>query len=245
MAKRQAPIIEDEPSPEDELMHNCSTVIAAGIWLIRNGYGKLQLLPYAAPSGCYWRCEFYPPGRPSKSFYRYSTSSNYRFLENHCGGRLAKSVTPSALAKAIMVSIPDEVKAQCEGVVPRETEVWLAELDRAMARNLVPEAFHDTTEDYSRWMLVNAFGGKGSMAPQPGYVRPGEELHWSQTALWRDALAHAGHLAALQEFPVSIADEAFTDRLGAELAAALKDAGPCDAGRLFRAAVAALNKKPL
>lgn len=242
--EEQSLVLEDEPSPEDELMHNCSTVIAAGIWLIRNGYGKLQLLPYAAPSGCYWRCEFYPPGRPSKAFYRYSTSSAYRYLENHCGGRLSKSVKPSTLAKAIMVSVPDDVKAQCEGEVSRETEQWLAELERALAGMLVPEAFHDMTEDYSRWMLVNAFGGSGSMAPQPGYVRPGQEPHWSQSAFWRDALTRADQLVTLQEFPVSIADESLTDRVAGELAVAIKDADPFDQGRLLRAAVAALSKKP-
>jgi len=49
-------------------------IVHAGIGLIRNGYGQMGIIPYTASSG-YWRCEFYPAGRPSKAFYCYSTGA--------------------------------------------------------------------------------------------------------------------------------------------------------------------------
>jgi hypothetical protein len=62
-----------ELSEEAKLMAAARKVVQAGIWLIRNGYGQMSILPYASPSGCYWRCEYHPAGRPSRAFYRYST----------------------------------------------------------------------------------------------------------------------------------------------------------------------------
>lgn len=39
----------DIPSNEEELRETCSVVLRAGIWLIRNGYGEMMLLPHVAP----------------------------------------------------------------------------------------------------------------------------------------------------------------------------------------------------
>jgi len=231
----------EESNPEDELMDNCETVVRAGIWLLRNGYGKLQLLPYASPSGCYWRCEFHPTGYPNLPFYRYSTGSGYKYLQDHCGGRIHKTVTPATLAKAIMVSVPGEMKALCEGPVTRETEQWIAEMERALSGNQVPQAFHEYTDDYSKWQLVTIGGGGSLIAPQPGYIPPGEVTHWSKTPFWRDAVAHAEHLSKLPEFPLSIADEEATCQIGVELAAALRGADRNETGRLLRSAIAALS----
>lgn len=97
-----------EPSPEDLQLQNCEKVLRAGIWLIRNGYGRMTILPYTAPSGCYWRCEFHPVGQPRKAFFRYSTGSSSKYLQDHHGGRVRRSISPKGLAQAIMRNVPDQ-----------------------------------------------------------------------------------------------------------------------------------------
>jgi hypothetical protein len=67
----------------------------------RTGWGRMQILPYIASSDCYWRCELHPTGKPNLPFYWYSGSSDYRFLENHCGGAVRKNISAEALANAI------------------------------------------------------------------------------------------------------------------------------------------------
>mgnify|MGYP006980584454 CR=1 FL=1 len=37
--------------PAEELFRACEKVVRAGVWLIRNGYGRLAILPYLSPSG--------------------------------------------------------------------------------------------------------------------------------------------------------------------------------------------------
>ena len=83
----------DSEPPEAKIMAAGKRVIEAGIWLIRNGYGRLGILPYAAPSGCYWRCEFQPLGRSSKPIYRYSSSNVDKYLASHCGGSVRSSIS--------------------------------------------------------------------------------------------------------------------------------------------------------
>ncbi|HSD37757.1 MAG TPA: hypothetical protein VLC92_09620 [Rhodocyclaceae bacterium] len=170
-------IYEGEPhSPEDVMFWDCENVLRAGIWLVRNGYGKLALLPYLSPSGCYWRCEFHPIGQPRKTLYRYSTGSAGKYLQDHHGGRVRRSISPKGLALAIMRSVPDESKALCAGDVSPETESWLEQVERALSLQWIPQAFHEYTDDFSRWDLVSLHGApSSSIDPQPGYVAPGTE----------------------------------------------------------------------
>ncbi|RQQ15534.1 hypothetical protein DF107_09075 [Burkholderia stagnalis] len=157
-------------------MDAAAKVLRAGIWLIRNGYGKMMLLPYAAPSGCAWRCEFHPAGRPGKAFYRYSTSSKAKYLENHSGDPVRRDVSAKALAQAIMKGVPDDIKAACEGDATPETLHWLDRLDVALDADFLPEAFHEYTEDFSQWGLISLARGNGEpIPPQPGYVEPGAQ----------------------------------------------------------------------
>ena len=168
--------ISPEVSPEQAVMNAAAKVLRAGIWLIRHGYGKMQLLPYAAPSGCYWRCEFHPVGQPSKRFYRYSTGSGSKYLNDHGGASIRREISPQNLAEAIMKSVPDDLKATCAGDASPETLRWLDQVDAALAAGYLPEAFHEYTEDFSRWQLVSLTKGKGdSIPPQPGYVKPGAQ----------------------------------------------------------------------
>ncbi|WP_157642151.1 hypothetical protein [Burkholderia ubonensis] len=163
-------------SPEQTTMDAAAKVLRAGIWLIRNGYGKMMLLPYAAPSGCAWRCEFHPVDRPGKALYRYSTSSKAKYLDNHCGGPIRSDVSAKALAQAIMKGVPDDIKAACEGDASPETLRWLEGLDTALDAGFLPEAFREDTEDYSQWELISLTRGNGEpIPPQPGYVKPGAQ----------------------------------------------------------------------
>ena len=42
---------EQDQSDESKLMGAARKVVQAGIWLIRNGFGRMAILPYASPSG--------------------------------------------------------------------------------------------------------------------------------------------------------------------------------------------------
>lgn len=155
-------------------MTETETVVRAGVWLIRNGYGGLALLPYASPSGTAWRCEFHPAGRPSQIFYRYSTASGRAYLENHCGGVIDASVSPEGLAKAIMVSVPSAAKAQCTGRPTGAMQRWLSLLEESLTLGFVPQAFHEYSDDLSRWDLARQdASGWRTIRPQPGYLAPG------------------------------------------------------------------------
>lgn len=178
MSNNDTRVIVDEVelSPEDLAFQDCEKVLRAGIWLIRNGYGQMAVLPYDAPSGCYWRCEFHPIGHPQKSFFRYSTGSAGKYLQDHHGGRVRRNISPKGLARAIMRSVPDDLKAMCAGEVNDETERWLSLLERALSQRWIPIAFHDLTTDYSRWPLFSLHGAPNSwIEPQPGYIVPGTE----------------------------------------------------------------------
>ncbi|MDA0189448.1 MAG: hypothetical protein OSW77_03795 [Proteobacteria bacterium] len=179
MSENHEQVITDElePSPEDIVFRDCEKVLRAGAWLIRHGFGKLAILPYLAPSGAYWRCEFHPIGRPSKPFYRYSTGSGGKYLQDHHGGKVRRSISPKGLAQAIMRSVPDDLKAMCTGDVSPGTESWLVQVERALSQRWIPQAFHEYTDDHSKWDLVSLHGAPNSwMEPPPGYVVPGTEV---------------------------------------------------------------------
>jgi len=179
MSNNDTRVIVDEVelSPEDLAFQDCEKVLRAGIWLIRNGYGRMAILPYTAPSGCYWRCEFHPVGQPQKSFFRYSSGSAGKFLRDHHGGRVRRSISPKGLARAIMRSVPDDMKAICAGDISPETESWLVLLERAISRRWIPSALHDYKDDLTRWDLFSLHGAPNSwMEPPLGYVVPGTEV---------------------------------------------------------------------
>ncbi|MDD5580205.1 MAG: hypothetical protein PHY16_13105 [Methylobacter sp.] len=50
-------------------------------------------------------------------------------------------MSPQKLAEAIMVSVPEEMKAACAGETAVEMLRWLDELEQALDRGYVPEAF--------------------------------------------------------------------------------------------------------
>ena len=85
-------VLEEEIDPMEEFLQVCRRVLEAGIWLIRNGYGRMAILPYAAPTGA-WRCEYHVLGRPDKVLFRYTSASENKYLADHCGGsvRLEKA----------------------------------------------------------------------------------------------------------------------------------------------------------
>lgn len=167
-------MIDEDSSHRDQAMQAAAQVLRAGAWLIRNGYGAMQLLPYTAPSGCYWRCEFHPPERPGKSLFRYSTSSGAQYLANHGNETVGPEIDARGLGLAIMESVPDDLRNACLGEASPETLAWLVSLDATLDAGFLPSAFHDYTVDFSRWDSLSLKSGHaGTMSPQPGYVAPG------------------------------------------------------------------------
>ena|ERR1700722_2326603 len=164
---------DDAPSPQQKAMEAAKCILRAGIWLIRNGYGRLMLLPYAAPSGMHWRCEFHPPGQRGKSLYHYSTSSGTHFLSDHGGGEMPANPSPQRLAQAIMETVPPDAKAACKGDASPEMLQWLQDLEEALAAGFIAEAFREYTSDFSKWQLISMTRGESDpIRPQPGYIPP-------------------------------------------------------------------------
>lgn len=219
----------------------CARVVEAGLWLLSNGWGRMQILPYIAPSGCYWRCEFHPTGKPGLPFFRYSSSAGFRFLENHCGGTVRKNIGADALAKAIIVSVPEAIRTQCEGPASFETLLWHLKLIDHLDRKLLPAAFQEYTEDFSRWGLWGASGTiTETMEPQPGYVPPGQEDQWFETDFWRGTIEAARRLEDEDGFLVNLNDATAVDRIASELAIVLREIDSEQASTAFKAAVAKL-----
>lgn len=245
MASSDEESILDKKSPEQVIMEAGARVLQAGIWLIRNGYGRMLLLPYASPSGAYWRCEFHPMGRPSRTIFRYTSGSEARYLENHCGGSIRSNVSPEKLAQAIMKSVPDDIKSSCEGPASPEMLSWLVLLEAAVDGGFLAEAFHDYTEDYSRWELVSLIRGNGDPIPAPpGYVRPGDErcivdLEWRDgEAAWNAVASDAELLIGLETLSDDERCYELADRLRRGFA---ETTDGFEATRLLRAAIGTLS----
>lgn len=239
-------IEEDCIDPMEELLRSCHRVLEAGVWLIRNGYGRLALLPYAAPTGA-WRCEFHVLGRPDKVLFRYTSASGPKYLADHCGGSVRRDVKPAKLGPAIMQSVPEELREACEGEASAETLRWLDQLENAMANGFVPQAFHEYTEDHSNWTLVRVDGRDGLMfSPQPGYVFPGEQRTALAEPLWSDALRRWDDLVARKDVRIdcsALEDDEICFVLARRLKEALNDVEPFDAMRVLRAAVALIGER--
>lgn len=167
---------EDLKRRQQITLDSASKVLRAGAWLIRNGYGRMSLLPYMAASGCYWRCEFHPPQHPSQAFFRYSSGSAAFYLESHGGETVHAEIRPRELALKIMESVAEIQKDACRGEATQAMLDWLCELDTALDAGLFPSAFDDYSSDDSRWNLIDLIRGNGNtMRPQPGYVTPGSD----------------------------------------------------------------------
>lgn len=94
------------------LLEASMRVLQAGIHLAENGFGRLAFLPYVGGAG-YWRCEFHVLGHPSRVLYRYSQGAGSRYLADHASGTVRRDIMPEALAKAIMISVPEHLREQC------------------------------------------------------------------------------------------------------------------------------------
>lgn len=164
--------LEEATTPAQRSMDAARRVLRAGVWLIRNGYGRMGLLPYASASGC-WRCEFHPVGRPLAPLYRYTSASVARFLTDHGGGHIHPNPSAQRLALTIMETVPRDVAAACEGRASPEMHAWLERLDAVLAAGYIPEAFHEYTSDFDVWRLISLTHDEGgAFVPMPGYVPP-------------------------------------------------------------------------
>ncbi|MCK6375314.1 MAG: hypothetical protein L6Q69_14570 [Zoogloea sp.] len=236
----------DSPSPtENEVAEACRKVFLAGCWLIRNGFGRMAVLPYATPSGCHWRCEYHPVGRPDRAFFRYSTGSGTRYLASHCGGSIRKDVSPRKLAESIMVSVPESLIEACSGEASAETLRWLDQAEAHVASGYIPEAFHEYTEDHSRWILFRTDGGNNSlMAPPPGYVVPGEELNVMSEEFWSAAEKRWNSISRSKQIGLGtgvLCDDDSCSDLAERVRHAFADVSGFEAIRVLRATVAAIH----
>lgn len=230
-----------------KVMAACKRVIEAGIWLIRNGYGRLGILAYASPSGCHWRCEFHPLGRPGKPIYRYTSANLHKYLANHCGGSVRSSISAEKLAKAILISVPEDLVAACSGVASKETLDWLLILERVLNQGYLPEAFSDHMEKCSRWAQVSFVGLPATtMDPQPGYVRPGEDRTSISDPYWQDAITRWNALLSAPALAISVAtlmDDDFCNKVADGLRIALNDVDRHDVNSILRGALAVLHSR--
>lgn len=203
--------------PAQELFRACEKVLRAGIWLIRNGYGHLAILPYLSPSGCHWRCEFHPVGFRSRTIFRYSSADGHKYLASHCGGTLRKDASPEKLAKAALVGADEDLLAACSGEAPPETLAWLETLERVLAQQFVPHAFHEYSDDPATWTVETPNSDMKSSIPAPPWNWE-EDLSWKDLPFWRAALARwesRSGCGPLVFDPVSVgrnaADDVFVD----------------------------------
>lgn len=174
--------------PAQELLRACGKVVRAGIWLIRNGYGRLAILPYLSPSGCHWRCEFHPVGFRSRTMFRYTSADGHKYLASHCGGTLRKNASPEKLAKAVLVGADEDLLAASSGEASPETLAWLESLEGVLAQGVLPQAFHEYSTDPSSWDLVTPVSDFKSSFPSPPWNWE-EDLSWKDLPFWRTALA--------------------------------------------------------
>lgn len=232
--------VEKEVDPQAEMFAACSKVLRAGRWLMLNGWGRMLMVPYFGPTG-FWRCAFHPLGKPSREFYRYTSGSAFHFLADHCGGSVRRNIGAKQLAEAIVKSVPEDIRELFQGRCSPELQRWLDELDMQLARGVLPFAFHEYTEDHSRWGLYangNALGE--SMPPPPGYVVPGSEPQWHEQPFWREALARAHQLEHEEEFLFSFRHAENFEDVARELALLIKEEGTSVAVNALKAAIAKL-----
>lgn len=237
--------VSDERARKSAVLKAASTVVRAGIWLIKNGYGNMMLLPYESPSGGAWRCEFHQAGKKSRTLYRYSSSSGNKYFADHCGGTVHANVSAPRLAQAIIQCVPDEVAEECQGDASPETLGWLMLVEAGLREGSVPLAFHAYSTDTSRWESVSLVNEERNSFPAPpGYVAPGAErsiveLEWhAGEAAWN---AMAGEKSISLSLDMFRDDEQcfdFADRLRR---AFLQTKDGFDASRLLRAMVGSLG----
>lgn len=227
------------------LFENAMNVLLAGVFLIKNGYGRLGLLPYVYATG-HWRCEFHVLGKPSKTMFRYSIASGHNYLESHTADAVSPDLGPEDLAKIIWVSVPDDLKAACAGPVTTETLSWIELLKRELARGRVPQAFSEYSGQCRNWQSVK-FGTDSvlEMPTIPGYLIPGDEHSILDDPYWRAAELRAKQL--IKRPVVSIASTILKDdeachRLAMNLKKGFSEADDADSIRLIRSAVGALSE---
>lgn len=230
------------------LFESAKNVLLAGAWMIENGYGRLALLPYVYATG-HWRCEFHPLGKPSKTLFRYSIASGHHYLNSHSGGSVPADISPEDLAKAILVSVPDELQAACAGPVTRETLLWIELLKRELEQGRVPEAFGEYFGGKDTWQLANLGAGSVSEMPaMPGYIPPGgersvmDEPYWRAAELWTKRLIERPIVSVLS---TALQDDETCHRLAMSLKQRFSEVNPWEAIRLVRSAVGALGEVSL
>jgi hypothetical protein len=234
---------------EQELFDYARRILLAGAWLIENGYGRLALLPYVYATG-HWRCEFHIVGRPQKTAFRYSIANGPSYLGSHCGGSIRKDVGPEKLAKAIWMSVPDELKDACAGEASREMLEWVSELRFQLGLGRIPAAFGEYFGEQDSWQLMDFASNSNflKIPAIPGYVQPGQENSVLDDAFWSKAERRAKRLAKCPEFSLSreaLGNGSHVFEIANRLRRDMADADHFEAPRLLTAAIAALQSSSI
>jgi hypothetical protein len=189
MKKAKSDQLSTGPSNAD-VHHAGVRVLRAGMHLALNGFGRMAVLPYIGGPGC-WRCDFHVLGYPSRVLFSYTHPAGFAFLADHAGGSVRKNIRPAALAEAIMVSVPEHLKQQCQGIASSELVRWWKDLDQILDRvPALPTAFREQSPPNAVWELTPLGGGSGHELPSPpGYLRPDEDPPLMQDPFWRPRLA--------------------------------------------------------
>lgn len=173
---RQLVLTAKKPTEWERHHRRCQRVLRAGIWLVLNGYGRLRVLPYDAPSGCYWRLSLHVAGDMSRELFRYSSASKGQYLADHSGVKTRANIPVEKLAHLIVSAAPRQLLAECEGEASFETMLWLLELERQLDNGGLPYAFGDYADPGKGLWYVNYLNGYSSkMKAPPDYLSPGEE----------------------------------------------------------------------
>ena len=165
---------ENVSDPSDiALTYECKKVMEAGIWLLRNGYGRLMLLPYIGGAG-WWRLELHVEGKTELNWFRYSSADGSDYLSNHNELKLRRNVSAERLAQAILSSAPEYLLELCAGPTDAETTRWLLNLEKSLKLGLLPVAIEESKTDDSVWHTVGLLGqATHHIEPQPRYIAPG------------------------------------------------------------------------
>lgn len=153
-------------------------VLGACTWMIeKGGYGRLRILPYVSPSGCFYRVELHPEGKPSSPLFRYTTGDGHRYLANHGGNRVPWNAGRWVLAAYIEAGCADSrALLATRGPLDPAYARWLEHMAFQVELDRLPVAIADY-EDLSRaWRLDCADGAHRTIAVPPGYIEPGEDL---------------------------------------------------------------------
>ncbi len=112
--------------------------------LHKRGFGKLRIVPYIAPSGMYWRCDFINEAKTQRTL-----ASNW--INNHENENSSEEIklTTQELAD-LFIKENAEFIGHCKGM-NEEYVKWYSEMLLKLKKSELPYAFDDYTLTKGFW----------------------------------------------------------------------------------------------